>query len=64
MILGFRQDAFWFKARWRAEMPPLARKWLNGGRRPKLGDCVAAFNGQSGKGIFRKTLTRPNWPIT
>src|SRR4029077_10313529 len=63
MILGFQQDASWFKARWRAELPPLARKWLHGGRRPKL-HCVVVFNEQSGKGIFRKTLTRPNWPIT
>ena len=37
----------------------LARKWLHGGRRPKL-HCVVVFNEQSGKATFRKTLTRPN----
>ena len=26
--------------------------------------CVAAFNEQSAKVIFRETLTQPNWPIT
>src|SRR5216683_6658405 len=36
MIPGFRQDASWFKARWRAETGPFGRKWLRGGRRPKL----------------------------
>jgi hypothetical protein len=63
MIPGFQQDASWFKARWRAEMRPLGRKCLRDGRRLKL-HCVAAFNEQSAKAIFRKTLTRPNWPIT
>jgi len=33
-----------------------------GGRRPKV-HCVAAFNEQSAKAIFRKTLIQPNWPI-
>jgi hypothetical protein len=28
------------------------------------GRCVVAFNKQSGKVIFRKTLTQPNWPVT
>jgi hypothetical protein len=44
-------------------MRPLGRRWLRGGRRRKL-HCVAAFNEQSAKAIFRKTLTQPNWPIT
>jgi len=26
--------------------------------------CVAAFNEQSAKAIFRKTLTQANWPVT
>ena len=26
--------------------------------------CVVAFNEQSGKAIFRKTLIQPNWPVT
>ena len=63
MIPEFQQDASWFKARWRAEMRPLGRKSLRGAPRPKL-HCVAAFNEQSAKAIFRKTLTQPNWPIT
>ena len=63
MIRGFQQDASWFKARWHAEMPPFRRKWLRGARGPKL-HCVAAFNKQSAKAIFRKTLTQPTWPIT
>ena len=60
MIPGFQQDASWFKARWRAEMRPFGRKWLRGERRLKE-YCVAAFNEQSGKAIFRRTLTLPNW---
>src|SRR5206468_10814205 len=63
MIPGFQQDASWFKARWRAEIRPFGRRWLRGVRRPKL-HCVAAFNEQSAKAIFRKTLTQPNWPST
>jgi len=26
--------------------------------------CVAAFNEQSAKAIFRKMLTQANWPVT
>jgi hypothetical protein len=26
--------------------------------------CVAAFNAQSGKAIFRKMLIQPNWLVT
>src|SRR6266446_1571117 len=62
-IPGFQQDASWFKARWRAEMRPPGRKWLRGEWRRKL-HCVAAFNEQSAKAIFRKTPNQPNWPIT
>jgi AcrR family transcriptional regulator len=46
-----------------AEMRPLGRKWLRDGRQRKL-HCVAAFNEQSAKAIFRKTPTQPNWPLT
>ena len=46
-----------------AEMRPLRRKWLRDGRQRKL-HCVAAFNEQSAKAIFRKTPTQPNWPLT
>jgi hypothetical protein len=44
-------------------MRPLEGKWLRGGRRRKL-RYAAAFNEQSVKTTFRKTLTQPNWPIT
>jgi hypothetical protein len=43
-------------------MRPLGRKWLRGGRRRKL-HCVAGFNEQSAKAIFRKMLTQPSWPV-
>jgi hypothetical protein len=46
-------------ARWPAEVRPLERKWLRDGRRRKL-HCVAAFNEQSAKAIFQRTLIRPN----
>ena len=63
MIRKFRQDASWSKARWPAEMLPFGRKHLPDGRRPKR-YCVAAFNEQGAKEIFRKTLTHPIWPLT
>jgi hypothetical protein len=48
---------------WLAEVRPLGKKWLRGGRRRKL-HCVTAFNEQSAKAIFQKTPTQPNWLIT
>jgi hypothetical protein len=63
MIRRFQQDASWFKARWRAEMPRCGRKQL-GAAPPAKRRCVIAFNEQNAKAIFRKMLTRPIWPVT
>jgi hypothetical protein len=63
MTQALQRDASWFKARWRAEMRPFKRKYPRGGRRSKE-HCVVAFNKQSAKAIFRKTLTQATWPVT
>jgi hypothetical protein len=63
MIRRFQQDASWFKARWRAEMPRCGRKQL-GAAPPAKRRCVIAFIEQNAKAIFRKMLTRPIWPVT
>jgi hypothetical protein len=44
-------------------MRPFKRKYPRGGRRSKE-HCVVAFNKQSAKAIFRKTLTQATWPVT
>jgi hypothetical protein len=63
VIRGFHQDASWFKALWRAEMPPFGRKQLRGAPLAKR-CCGVAFNAQNAKAIFRETLTQPNWLVT
>src|SRR5437016_13381022 len=62
MIPGFQQGASWFKVRWRAEMRRFEKKWLLGAS-PAKRRCVIVFNEQSGKGIFRKTLTLQIWLV-
>jgi hypothetical protein len=42
---------------------PFGRKQPGAAPAAKL-RCVVAFNEQSGKAIFRKTLIQPNWPVT
>jgi hypothetical protein len=65
VIRGCHQDASWFKVRWRSEMRrgPFGRKQPGAAPAAKS-RCVAVFNAQSGKAIFRKTLIQPNWLVT
>jgi hypothetical protein len=65
VIRDFHQDASWFKARWPSEMRlgPFGKKQPGAAPAAKS-PCVVAFNAQSGKAIFRKTMIQPNWPVT
>jgi hypothetical protein len=65
VIRRFHQDASWCKVRWLSEMRPgpFGRKQPAAAPPAKL-RCVAAFNAQNGKAIFRKMLIQPNWLVT